>query len=45
MKPMKKILISIPEDLHGDLFKEARADHRSTSNYILNVLLDRKKGK
>lgn len=40
-----RILLSLPTDIHEELKKEARADHRSLNNYILTLLLDRKKSK
>ena len=40
-----RILVSLPTELHETLKKEAKADNRSLNNYILTLLLDRKKGK
>lgn len=38
-----RILVSLPKDLHETLKQEGKADNRSLNNYILNLLINRKK--
>lgn len=44
-KETTKILLTIPVELQETLRKEGEADNRSLNNYIVTLLLNRKKGK
>lgn len=38
-----RVQVTMPKKLRAELEKEAKADNRSLSNYIVKILMERKK--
>jgi predicted CopG family antitoxin len=42
-KDKKRVMITMSMDLYNQLLKEADHDNRSLSNYVVDILINRKK--